>query len=312
MDTKIGASLPVRKGAPIRATSAKTTARTNDASQMKKAFGDKNLGDILNQVADPNYTSNKRKVRGVGNDELGKDAFFKLMLTQLKQQDPTNPLKSHEMAAQLAQFSSVEQLANMNETLKSMAQNKKDQFEILSMIGKVVSGDSAKIERVKGDIDHKIEFNIPRAADTVVVKIKNDKGKTVRTYDLQNLKKGKNQILCNGMHDEGKDAVVGKYTAEILANSQGQKLQVDTRFSGPVEGVQFAKGGPLIVVGGKTMPLKDVQRVEVAKPQQKAVQQNIKVLNPNTKQPKGAIEKPQMASLENVKMNNDLRAKLVK
>ena len=62
------------------------------------------------------------------------------MLTQLKQQDPTNPLKSHEMAAQLAQFSSVEQLTNMNQTLTKMSQKGtgSEKFDVLSLIGKMV------------------------------------------------------------------------------------------------------------------------------------------------------------------------------
>ena len=54
---------------------------------------------------------------------MGKDDFLKLMSTQLQYQDPINPLKNEEMAAQLAQFSSLEQMMNMNTTLEKMAAN---------------------------------------------------------------------------------------------------------------------------------------------------------------------------------------------
>ena len=51
------------------------------------------------------------------NDALGKDEFLKLLVAQMKHQDPLNPMNGQEMAAQFAQFSSVEQLVNMNDTL---------------------------------------------------------------------------------------------------------------------------------------------------------------------------------------------------
>jgi len=61
----------------------------------QKTFGDQNVGDVLNKIADPNYVDPAKKMRTVGNDKLDKDAFFKLMIAQMKNQDPTNPLKSH-------------------------------------------------------------------------------------------------------------------------------------------------------------------------------------------------------------------------
>ena len=84
---------------------------------QKKQVGEEDMGALLNKVADPNYVDDTKKVKGTGSNNLDKDAFFKLMLTQLKNQDPTNPLKNHEMAAQLAQFSTLEQMSNMNTTL---------------------------------------------------------------------------------------------------------------------------------------------------------------------------------------------------
>src|SRR4051812_35234670 len=83
------------------------------ALEQQKLLGDKPLGDIANQIVDPNWVDSE-KTKRVGNNELNKDAFFKLMLAQMKNQDPTSPLQSHEMAAQLAQFTSLEKLSNIN------------------------------------------------------------------------------------------------------------------------------------------------------------------------------------------------------
>ena len=209
-------TLPKRDFSVREKNSGKNTI---DPIKMKKEFGEKSLQDVLNTVADPNYSTGKRKIKGVGNAELGKDAFFKLMLTQLKQQDPTNPLKSHEMAAQLAQFSSVEQLTNMNQTLEKMSQkdNQQGKYDVLSLIGKKVSGDSGQIDRMKGDKEHSIEFTLPQAAEKVKVVIKDNKGITVKSYELKDMKKGKNQLVWNGLHSDGKDARVGQYSAHILS-----------------------------------------------------------------------------------------------
>ena len=285
---------------------------TTDPIAMKKNFGDKNLSDILNQVADPNYKNSKRKIKGVGNAELGKDAFFKLMLTQLKQQDPTNPLKSHEMAAQLAQFSSVEQLTNMNQTLSKMSQkdNQQGKYDVLNLIGKTVSGDSGSIDRMKGDKEHKIEFTLPNPSDKAIVSIKDSKGIVVKKYELENLKKGRNQLIWNGLHSDGKDARVGHYTVDISASFQGRKMPASTQFSGAVTGVQFTGSGPMLVVDGKTLSLRDVKKIEVPKQLSKSkVSENI--LNPNKKVSKGAVEaEKSIANLDTARMDKELRQKL--
>src|SRR3989344_1530536 len=83
---------------------AKSLQDTNQVSSLtpdqKNKIGEEDMGALLNKVSDPNWVDDSKKVQGVGNNNLDKDAFFKLMLTQLKNQDPTNPLKNHEMAAQ--------------------------------------------------------------------------------------------------------------------------------------------------------------------------------------------------------------------
>lgn len=309
MNTKLGAPTFPQRSLNVREKG--TGKQTTNPLAMKKQFGDKNLSQVLNEVADPNYKANKRKVKGVGNAELGKDAFFKLMLTQLKQQDPTNPLKSHEMAAQLAQFSSVEQLSNMNQTLTKMSQKDGQQgkYDVLNLIGKMVSGDSGKIDRMTGDKEHKIEFTLPKAAEKVTVNIKDNKGIVIKKYDLKDLKAGKNQLVWNGLHDDNKDARVGQYSAEISAYSQGRKITANTQFHGAVEGVQFTGKGPVLVVDGKTLNLRDVKKIEVPKAKMEAPQKN--VLNPNAKKSKGAVvDQPVLANLDTARMDKELRQKI--
>lgn len=310
METKMGTTSFPQRALNIREQGS--GKRTTDPLAMKKEFGDKGLSEVLNSVADPNYKANKRKVKGVGNSELGKDAFFKLMLTQLKQQDPTNPLKSHEMAAQLAQFSSVEQLSNMNQTLTKMSQkdNQQGKFDVLSLIGKVVSGDSGKIDRMTGDKEHKIEFTLPQDSEKTTVSIKDNKGIVVKKYDLSQLKKGKNQLIWNGLHDDGKDARVGHYSAEISAYSQGRKIKASTQFTGAVDGVQFTAKGPVLVVDGKSLNIRDVKKIEV--PKQKKATTPKQVMKPDMKKSKGAVVAAEaLKNLDTAQMDKELRQKIV-
>lgn len=249
-------------------TSGNSSANNNQvsnlsATDMKKLNAD-DVGEVLNKVADPNWVDPSKKMRSVGNDKLDKDAFFKLMLAQLKNQDPTNPLQPHEMSAQLANFSSLEQMTNINQTLTEMKNGQKptEQFQALSLIGKSVAGDSSKLTRAVGDKEHDFKFALPTDASDVVVKLKNSDGEVVRTYNLKNLKHGDNKITWNGENDKGVKAPAGEYQFFAEAkNSSGGKLNVKTDFNGVITGINYTPEGPVLLIGNQTVRLRDVKKI---------------------------------------------------
>ena len=155
---------------------------SGDAADFKKAFGEQDMGQVLNKVADPNWIDPTKKARGTGNAELGKDAFMKMMLAQMKNQDPTNPTPSHEMAAQLAQFSSLEQLSNINTGIEGLktSQAPAANYQALAFIGKKVSGDGSVVTRVKGDTKHDISFELMGDAQKAKITVKDAAGTVVR------------------------------------------------------------------------------------------------------------------------------------
>lgn len=291
-----------------------------DAKEWEKAYGDKNMGEILNKVANPNWVDPEKKMRVVGNNQLDKDAFMKMMLAQLKNQDPTNPLKSHEMAAQLAQFTSVEKLQNIDDTLTALKdqQNPTTNFQALNFIGRYVSGDSAKLVRGEHDKTHEFPFTLPADAAEATISVKDADGQAIRKFELRNLKKGDNQVTWNGETDNGGVARPGEYSFEIVAKGKdSRKLAVDTKFNGQITGVNYTNRGPVLLIGNKSVRLSDVKKIvdgNLKNNDQKA--SDVTALDLSQKNMKNDNERVNAAltngNLAKVKMNQGLKEKLNK
>lgn len=296
---------------------------SNSASDIQK-LGGEDVGNVLNKIADPNYVDPSKKIRAVGSDKLDKDAFMKLMLAQMKNQDPTNPMKNHEMAAQLAQFSGLEQMQNMNTTLTEIQKGQKpaESFQALNFIGKSVSGDSAKVIRMKGDKDHEFAFTLPDAAQKIELKVRNQEGEIIRKVDLHDMKKGDNKWVWNGKMENGTTAPVGEYQFFIEAKTAaGKKLSVKTDFNGVISGVSYSAEGPVLLVGNQAVKLKDVKKI--VDPSLKNNDQKLTMSSsPDLKsgqaasenEDKGAEEAPVTPAnmLTNVGMSNGMMEKLKK
>ncbi|MDO8943576.1 MAG: flagellar hook capping FlgD N-terminal domain-containing protein, partial [Desulfobacterales bacterium] len=118
------------------------------------------------------------------SSSLDKDAFLKLLTTQLQNQDPLNPTDSTEFTAQLAQFSSLEQLSNINETLNTLNlyQASINNAQAVGFIGKDIVANGKSIE-MKGGQSVSCDYEIPAAAKRVVVTIYDATGNFVRDYE---------------------------------------------------------------------------------------------------------------------------------
>jgi flagellar basal-body rod modification protein FlgD len=238
-----------------------TTKNLSAGDQAK--LGDQNVGDVLNKISDPNWVDPSKKMRTAGNDKLDKDAFFKLMIAQIKNQDPTNPLQSHEMAAQLANFSGLEQMQNMNSTLTEMknGQRPQENYAALNLIGKSVAGDSSKVTRSPGDREHEFKFNLPMDVSDTNIKVYNGDGEVIRTFDLKNLKKGDNKISWNGQNDKGANQNPGEYRFAIEAKAGEKKVAVKTDFDGVITGINYTQEGPVLLVGNQSIKMRDVRKI---------------------------------------------------
>lgn len=259
----------IKNGTKTWSTAEQTSSLKADkgqslsATERDKVLGDQDLGTYLNKIADPNWVD-PSKMRKVGNSELDKDAFLKLFLAQLKNQDPTNPMESHELAAQLAQFTSLEKLNNIDTGIAQMAKQSdpSKSYDALNLIGKGVAGDSSKIFRSDDKSRHDVTFNISVPAKEVELSIRNAVGQEVRKLVARDLKPGANKVNWDGMIDNGSAASEGEYNVIITAkNAAGQKIQAETKFEGKVSGVNFTPEGPVLMVGQQSIRMSDVKKI---------------------------------------------------
>jgi flagellar basal-body rod modification protein FlgD len=235
-----------------------------NAIDKEKLMNGESVGDLLNKVADPNFVDTTKKMRTVGNNQLGKDAFMSLLLTQMKNQDPTNPLKSHEMAAQLAQFTSLEKLHNINESVEGLRKDNQPNhnFQALSFIGKSITTDNSKISRVDTISHHDVRFILGADAQKITMSIKDADGGVIRKLEFNGLKQGKNEINWNGMTEDGREAPTGDYTIAFEAvGSNGHKIAVETRTEGTISGVNFTPKGPQLMIGKQVVNMADVKSI---------------------------------------------------
>jgi len=198
-------------------------------------------------------------------NQLGKDAFLQLLVKQLQNQDPMTPLQDHDFIAQLASFSSLEQLQNIDQGIQvSVLMNQAVNNSLATnLIGKEVltNGDSVSLGATDGT---SMRLNLSGDANVSVV-LRNAQGDVVRTISMGKQSKGAVTVSWDGNTDSGSRADAGDYKVEVTAtDDQGNPVTVDTKVRAVVQGVRFVDGTGYLVVDGATIPLSDV--VEVNSP----------------------------------------------
>jgi len=197
---------------------------------------------------------------------LGRDDFLNLLVVQLRNQDPMDPMESAEFSAQLAQFSSLEQLTNMNDSMQILIdqQASAGNIQAVSYIGKHVKalGDAIRIT------DGKTEgcfFELAGAAAEAVLYISDSNGNAVRTMAMGNLESGEHLVEWDGKTDNGGTADDGIYTFEVVAvNPEGGKVPSTSFISANVTGITLNDGATSLMVGELAIPLNSVVQIEAS------------------------------------------------
>lgn len=184
----------------------------------------------------PEYTNSD------DTDIMGKEDFLTLLVAQLQNQDPLNPDDATEFTSQLAEFSSLEQLQNLNDSMEGLAnaQQQSDRFATMGLMGQeVVYADSSFT--FDGD-PVKVGYQLDGTASSVTMTIQDETGSTVATLHPTELRKGDHFLEWDGLDSEGNELPAGKYDIVLQANAAGENstIAILPLVQSEVTGVDFS------------------------------------------------------------------------
>ena len=213
-----------------------------------------------------------------GSPDLGRDEFLQLLVAQLRNQDPTSPQDGHEFAAQLAQFSSVEQLTNIDASLSSQAELL---TELAGALTELQAGQSQMASELAGRIDLQaasgligqtvqvsngavawsgegsapIALRLSGDVREVTVTIRDAEGDVVRTLRADALAAGDHTLTWDGAQSDGSPAPAGTYTAEVSAvGTDGQAVDTTPVLTGTVDRLTVESDGVFLWIGDRRVP----------------------------------------------------------
>lgn len=187
------------------------------------------------------------------NSVMGKEDFLMLLVEQLKNQDPTNPEDATEFTSQLTEFSSLEQLENLNSGMESLIQSNEnsDKISTLGTIGKDVAYQGSEFTYSGEAID--FGYQLSSVASEVTISLKQN-GSTLATLDGTEFTAGNHFITWDGFTNGGDAAPIGDYEISISAkDASGNLVDVSSLIRSEVTGVDLSAsdGGSLVTVAGE-------------------------------------------------------------
>ena len=213
-----------------------------------------------------------------GNAALGRDEFLQLLVAQLRNQDPTSPQQGHEFAAQLAQFSSVEQLTNIGSAMASQS----DQLTVLAgALEGIQAGQNAMADQLSGRIDLQaassligqtvevasdavdwtgsgtapVHIRLDAEVREVSITIRDADGKAIRTIREGSFSAGDHAFSWDGTLDDGSPAPEGAYTADVSAvGADGNPASATAFKSGTVDRLTVESDGVRLWIGDQPVP----------------------------------------------------------
>ena len=215
----------------------------------------------------PNQIYSPSTSQASASQAMGKDEFLKLLIAQLKNQNPLSPAEGQEFASQLAQFSSVEQLTGINSSIQGSTEadliltQAVNNTLATNFIGKEVTSLGNTVSLVSGD-SPSISFSLSDYAADVTVKIYDEAGNLVRTLNAAGLDAGMQSLPWDGKDEDGNLLPGGNYRFEAEATgADDESLTVTELTKGIVSTIRYDNGQAVLIVNGKHVALADVLEI---------------------------------------------------
>jgi len=198
-----------------------------------------------------------------GEEEMGQDAFLKLLTTQMSHQDPLDPMSNEQFVAQLAQFSSLEQLIGMKSSLESvyMGVASMNNATMASLVGTHVVAVGNGIN-YSGEGSAELHYNAQSDVSTGQLTVYDENGAAVYSRQIGNLDKGEGSLEWDGRDNDGQPVPEGNYTFSITGtDADGAPVEVTELVSGPVDEMDYTSGNPKPTVQGINIAIGDILRL---------------------------------------------------
>lgn len=188
----------------------------------------------------------KGKTDGVSSDQ---DRFMTLLVTQMKNQDPLNPLDNAQVTSQLAQLSTVTGIDKINSTLETFMANMQSSqsLQMSNLIGHdvLVEGNKLGFDGTAGYFG----VELPTSTDNLTITINNAVGKQVRQITLGNQQEGIIPLSWDGYGDDGSQAENGNYTFNVSATINGEAATATGLSLTQINSISSTAGGIKLNLG---------------------------------------------------------------
>jgi len=194
-------------------------------------------------------SSSQTAVAAAPKQTLGQDQFMNLLIAQLKNQDPLNPVDNSQLMAQLAQFSQLQETQQMAQSLNKFIaqQNTANATNLVTLLGKHVTTNGSSFALTSGT-PTPISYTLAANASTATVQILNASGAPVATWTGTNQTAGAQNLLWDGRDGSGNTLPTGLYSFSVSAKgSNGTAVPVTTQTTGIVRSINYDGNGPVLV-----------------------------------------------------------------
>ncbi len=204
-------------------------------------------------------------------DDLGREDFLRMLVAQLENQDPLNPQDGTEFTAQLAQFSSLEQLIAMRSSIDALtraetdARSTTETLAAAGLIGRQVLAESDIFQVPADGRVPSLAVELAGPADRVSVKVVDPNDVEVTTLEIESPVAGRNEIEWDGLDGQGEALPAGLYRLEVTPYREDLLPVAATPLvSARVTGADLSAGEPRLQLGPLVVPLAGVREVREA------------------------------------------------